>query len=144
MIEKNELRYDHYASTYGWRIKVKSEYDYRKAKSGPMIVEGCSKYMQVPEMKNKHQLLLDCVAMLFERRWVYKSDGIIIYKAQGGILLKPMSWEQSILVFSKDIEQVAIVAKNGFNDRYCLDMIELMMQNYNKGLQRSLPLRIVS
>jgi len=142
MSKIERLPYDKFASTFGWRIKVKAEYDYRVDKTMPLVIEGYSKAMQVPEMKNKAQLLLDNVSMLFDKRWIYKSDGILIYKAVDGILFQPLSSNKHIIYFRKDGEQVIGRCANGWNDDYCVAMIEKMIDNYNKGYQRGVGLRI--
>ena len=142
MSEVKRLPYDVFNSTYGWRIKVRKEFDYRVQPDGDLIVEGYSKLMQCSEAKNKAQLLLSCMSMLFDKRWIYKCDGIIIYKASNGLMFKPMRWDDAILVVSKDGEQIRIIARGGYDDEYCLDMISKMMLNYNRGYQRGVGLRI--
>jgi hypothetical protein len=143
MIEKSCLKHDVFNASYGWRINVKAEFDYRQEKKGLFIIEGCSKYMQVPEEKNKKQLLLLNVAMLFEKRWIYKSSGIIVYSRLPDTLLHPIKSNPWIFQFIKDGDCVNVEKSRLWNDVYCEDKIMRMVENYNKGYQRSLPLRLV-
>ena len=143
MEKETRLSHDKFNSTFGWRINVKKEFDYRKEPSGLFIVEGYSKLMQMNEMKNKDQLLLLSVSMLFEKRWIYKCSGVLIYMAVDNILLHPLSSNKPIILFAKDGDCVEYKPYNCFYNPYCDDMIQKMVDNYNRGYQRSLPLRVV-
>jgi len=143
MEEKIKLKHDVFGSSYGWRINVKAEFDYRKEKVGKFIVPGWSKWMQVPEEKNKKQLLLLSCAMLFEKRWIYKSDGIVVYSRLPDTLLYPLTDNPWLLQFVKDGDCVDLKLSNRFDDEYCEMQLKKMVDNYNRGYQRSLPLRVV-
>jgi hypothetical protein len=142
-MEKNFLKFDEFASTYGWRIKVKAEFDYRKDVSKPFVLTGFSAYQGVPEMKNKKQLLLINVAALFEKRWIYKSDGILIYKASNDRLLRSFDFADVIIHLKKDGDCVDVLCKQNYDDTFVLENIAKMAKHYNSGYQRNVPLRIV-
>ena len=143
MIEKNLLKYDRFDSTYGWRILVSPEYDYRMKQDGPFIMEGYSKYQQVPEMKNKDQLFLLCMAGLFEKRWVYKCQQIVVYKATQGPLFLPLATNDKLLSIRKDGEIASWGCNRILLTDYCFDMFTRMIDNYNRGMQHGVGLRVV-
>jgi hypothetical protein len=143
MIEKNVLKYDPFRSTFGWRINLKAEFDYRQEPWKGNVMVGFSAYDKVPEMKNKEQLLLLCVCSLFEKRYVYKSAGILIYRAVPDRLLREFSNADIILHIAKDGDCVDLIWWNDFENAFIEDNINKMAKHYNSGYQRNVPLRIV-
>ncbi|MEI8403235.1 MAG: hypothetical protein WCG12_20720 [Alcaligenaceae bacterium] len=144
MFEKNELKKDFHGSTWGWKCIVKPEFDYRKDKSKPFLIEGCSKWMQMKEEANKNQLLLVRMADLFAKRWIFKSDWILFYKASNGILIYPFVKEQGVMAFKQEYGQIKMIVKVDFANDYTMDMIARMVEYYNEGNQHNVPLRVVS
>ena len=142
-MEKNLLKFDEWNSTYGWRCLIKAEFDYRKVAKDKFIIKGFSGYQGVPEMKNKDQLLLLNVASLFEKRWVYKSSGILIYKATSDRLLRNFDKADVIIEIKKDGDCVDLFTYNGWENDFVEENLLKMAKHYNNGYQRTLPLRIV-
>lgn len=122
---------------------MKSEFDYRKNPEGKFIMPGYSAYEGIPEMNNKDQLLLLSVGALFEKRYVYKSNGILIYKVSDNALLKDFNSKDIIIELKKAGDCVDVCLWNGWNNPFCEDQIMKMVKYYNAGYQRTLPLRIV-
>ena len=135
-MEKNLLKHDKYGSSFGWRILVNPAFDYRKNPEGKFVVEGYSKWMQMPEVKNKTTVLLDSVSMLFEKRWVFKADGILVYQSDKDIMIQPLEANKRILYLRPlDGLIVASVDREFIGQFACL-RIEAMVDHYNRGNQR--------
>ena len=137
-MEKNLLKYDQFGSSYGWRILMNEQFDYRKVRQTKFIVEGFSKWLQIPEAGNKKTVLLNVCSMLFDKRWIYKSDGILIYEAGEGGMMKPLAINKRIIHFSKVGDDCHWSVNELIVGQYCCDRIEKMVDYYNKGNQRGL------
>jgi hypothetical protein len=92
--------FDKLYSTYGWRILIKPDEDYRRLKEGRLIIEGFSKYKEDSEEPGKERLLIKCFHVLRDNGYIKKADGIIIYKGSPFVDSK-FKWEESILSVNK-------------------------------------------
>lgn len=102
MLEIKELKYHHSASTYAWICPIKAEFDYRKIKNKPFIIEGCSKYQGLLEMEDKEELLMLNISMLFEKFYIHKSIGIDIYVSSRGYMHANARLNERICTFRKN------------------------------------------
>jgi hypothetical protein len=87
-------------STYGWRILMRPEEDYRRLKEGRLIIDGFSKVKGTIEEPEKGRLLNQCIQRLANYGYIKKADGIIIYKGCP-FVNKMFLWEESIITFVK-------------------------------------------
>jgi hypothetical protein len=90
-------------STYGWRILIRPEEDYRRLKEGRLIIDGFSKVKGTIEEPEKGRLLNQCIQRLANYGYIKKCEGIIIYKGCP-FVNKMFLWQESI---------ISLVKKNG-------------------------------
>lgn len=141
-MENSKLKHDVFESTYGWRILVQDQYDYRKEKVGNFIIKGYSKYEGIPEPKNKKNLLLLNLSMLFEKRWIHKCKGILIYRNWNGMMLYPLEKNRPIIYFKNTDQRVEYGLYDIFADEFVEKRIAMMCDDYNRGLQHNIGLHV--
>jgi hypothetical protein len=126
-------KFDKINATYAWRLRLLPEYDTRINKIGSNIFEGYSKYIDVPEDANKKDLLIKCCSMLFAKKWVHKSDGVLIYKADTYMKL-PIGANKCILQILPDNGLWCFKYSELEINKYQLQFIEKMVESANSGL----------
>jgi hypothetical protein len=99
----NKFKPDHDKefSTYAWRIKMNPAEDYRRFKTGSLIINGFSKLKEMNEEPEKGRLLMQCVHRLRDCGYIRKAEGIIIYKGCPYVN-KMFLWEESIISINKE------------------------------------------
>lgn len=143
MYQKNKQNHDKYRSTFAWRILVKPEEDTRKFKKGDHIISGYSKYLNADEPDDKEQLLLDCCSMLFEQNWIRKSNGILLYKSDNGIMLDPLTENLRIAYFDTRFELITLKVDGDAVSSFANRVLLKMFDKFNIRVQSAPLMRVV-